>query len=765
MVTLKDVAKEAGVSIATVSCALSGTKSVRPATKAKILDAVEKLRYVPNAAARNLKSTSSKNIGVILPEMKNRFYTEIFDGLSNYLQNHGYFINIAFSNESPDIEQTKIDEFVSQNVAGLVLVTCQPSNVKFFRNHILQYQIPLVFLDREPEIVASSFLGFHNYDSAYHITETLLHRGIKDFAVMCGPTEFSTEQEIIQGCSDAITASHLDIAPPRICITNMTREDSFNGFMRSFSKALPETLFASSREIASGIQTALDYCGFSLPDNMILLSYSGESWANVYEKNGTFLIPRSTSSLGEAAARKLLQNIEAPALYEPASTRLPDLLKNRYESLPLPERISHPSAQEKKSAKKLRILAINNPTVNALQFLCSHFTQKTGIEIDIELEYNNLFNRISSSFEDITENYDCYTYDVPWLEYMVQNLCLADITQFVESTDFPRDHLFPENLRNCRVGTRYYGIPFSGGTQLLFYRKDFFESRDLQTEYQRQSSLSLRPPRTWKEYNAIASFFTRAKNPSSPTEFGASFAGALDIELSPEILIRLWAYGGSLWDSYQRPTIDTKETYAAFQSILDTIQYIPGSPFQSNIKQSVNDFCTGKTAMLITYSEFAQQISHGLKEHSIGRIGTYTLPGDHPASVGWNIGVNPFSPNREEIFSFLSWLCQWDTSYYLTVLNGASPVMAPYHNYELQRLYPWLSQTEISLSKATRRNTPYQKRRLVIPPKQIEQVLCDALKRVINDGLSIQDALSEGQREADHLFKTYGYPTAHKYNH
>ena len=91
--------------------------------------------------------------------------------------------------------------------------------------------------------------------------------------------------------------------------------------------------------------------------------------------------------------------------------------------------------------------------------------------------------------------------------------------------------------------------------------------------------------------------------------------------------------------------------------------------------------------------------------------------------------------------------------------------MAPYHNYELQRLYPWLSQTEISLSKATRRNTPYQKRRLVIPPKQIEQVLCDALKRVINDGLSIQDALSEGQREADHLFKTYGYPTAHKYNH
>lgn len=763
MVTLKDVAKEAGVSIATVSCALSGTKPVRPATKNKIMDAVEKLRYVPNAAARSLKSTSSKNIGVILPEMKNRFYTEIFDGLSSYLQNHGYFISIAFSNESPDIEQTKIDEFVSQNVAGIVLVTCQPSNASFFRTHILQYEIPLLFLDREAEILPGSFLGFNNYDSAYRITENLIQKGMQDFAVMCGSTDFSTEQEIIRGCSDALAASNRGLNSPRICITNMTREDAFNGFMRCYSKTIPEVLFASTREIASGIQTAVDYCGFSLPKNMILLSYSGDAWANAYEKNGIFLIPRSTSSLGERAARTLLQNIEAPTLFEPVSTRLPDLLNGKYDLLPLPDHVTRTSIQTGRSEKKLRILAINNPTVNALQFLCSHFTRQTGIEIDIELEYNNLFQRISNSFEDITENYDCYTYDVPWLEYMAQNLCLADITHFVEGSEFSKDHLFPENLRNCRIGDRYYGIPFSGGTQLLFYRRDFFESWELQKEYQRQSSLSLRAPRTWKEYNTIASFFTRAYNPSSPTEFGASLAGALDIELAPEILIRIWAFGGSLWDSYQRPTINTKENYAAFQSILETLPYIPGTPFQSDIKQSVQDFCEGKTAMLITYSEFAQQISSGLKEHSIGRIGTHTLPGDHPASVGWNIGVNPFSPNRDEIFAFLSWLCQWDTSFYLTVLNGASPVTAPYHNYELQKLYPWLSQTEISLSHATRRNTPYQKNRLVLPPKQIEQVLCDVLKRIVNDKLSIKEALEEGQENADHLFKTYGYPTFHRY--
>ena len=87
----------------------------------------------------------------------------------------------------------------------------------------------------------------------------------------------------------------------------------------------------------------------------------------------------------------------------------------------------------------------------------------------------------------------------------------------------------------------------SGGTQLLFYRKDLFENRELQAEYQKRSLISLRAPRTWKEFNDVAAFFTRKENPASPTEYGASFAGAIDEELAPEILIRLWACGGKLW--------------------------------------------------------------------------------------------------------------------------------------------------------------------------------------------------------------------------
>ncbi|MBQ1311362.1 MAG: hypothetical protein IIY55_05870, partial [Blautia sp.] len=89
-------------------------------------------------------------------------------------------------------------------------------------------------------------------------------------------------------------------------------------------------------------------------------------------------------------------------------------------------------------------------------------------------------------------------------------------------------------------------------------------------------------------------------------------------------------------------------------------------------------------------------------------------------------------------------------------------MIAPYRNNELQKLYPWLSYTEESLTCATRRNTPFRKKQLVLPSSKIESIICQALRRIVSDGLSIQEALLEAQKKADHLFRTYGYPVIHE---
>jgi multiple sugar transport system substrate-binding protein len=763
MATLKDVAKEAGVSIATVSCALSGAKPVRAETKARIMDAVEKLKYVPNASARNLKAASSRIIGVILPDMKSQFYAEIFDGLSACLQAEGYTINVAFSNSSPDIECSKIDEFISQNAAGLLIVTCQPQNSSFFQGHILDYQIPVIFLDRSPENLSASYIGFRNYQTAFRLTDALLKKGYRRISMICGPSSFSSERDSMQGCYDAMAALDPELKPEQICTTNMTREDAFNGYLRDFSKNRPEALIATSKEIASGAMAALEYCGLRVPENLLLFSYCEESWNHISQATGMYMTSRPAAQLGETAARELLKSIRSPALSEPVFLELEDWGVKDLPDFPPVSALRPPLSARISREQELKLLSVDAPTVRALQLLLEHFTRETGIPVTVTtVPQNRLLQIISHSVEYLTGSYDLYTYDVPWLEYMVQNLCLADITAFVESDSFQKNGLFPSSLRNCQLDGRFYGIPLIGGTQLLFYRRDLFENRELIREYQKQNRISLRPPRTWKEFNGTARFFTRSINSGSPTEYGTSFAGIIDEEMAPELLIRLWAFGGKLWDTYNRPTFDTSANRAAFESLLSTLRYVPENPFQASIPETVDDFCSGRTAMLITFSEYAQRISQELKANVLGRLGFHMVPGGHPASVGWNLGLNPFSPLREAAFRFLSWVCRRNTSFYLTVLNGASPVMAPYRNHELLKLYPWLAYTEESLANSTRRNSPYKKHALVIPQNKIEAILCQALRKTALEGISVSQALECAQEEADHLFRSYGYPVARR---
>ena len=85
-----------------------------------------------------------------------------------------------------------------------------------------------------------------------------------------------------------------------------------------------------------------------------------------------------------------------------------------------------------------------------------------------------------------------------------------------------------------------------------------------------------------------------------------------------------------------------------------------------------------------------------------------------------------------------------------------------YRNSELLKLYPWLVSTEESLQYAKRRNSPYRKNRLIIPVEQIEKIMCQALRKIYQGDISIEEALKAAQEEADHLFSMYGYPTIHE---
>lgn len=761
MTTLKDVAKDAGVSIATVSCCLSGMRPVKAETKARILDSIERLKYIPNASARNLKIASNKLIGVILTDIDNAYHSEIFKGLSAHFQNAGYTISVAFSNSSPEIECEKVDDFISQKVSGLIIITCQPQNTVFFQDRIISYNIPTVFIEQHPNILDNSvsFVGFNNYKTTYFLTSELIRNGYRDIALITGSILFPSEIECMDGYKAAFLDNNLPLNQDLICTTNMSKEDSFKTVMTSISKKSLQAVIATSENIALGAYEALEIRGFKIPDNVQLITFGEERWNKSGRLPGVIHTSRTAFTMGTQAAELLLQIIHSPLLFEDKNIIFADNITLSGLQLPPPEKLVPPSIIVKDEQQTLNILMVDLPTAHSAELISSDFMQKTGIPIHFEfVKQDELLNRIERDVNNSRNFFDIYMYDIPWLGYMVQNALVSDVTDFVDHSNFNPKFIFKEIMDNCVYENRYFGVPIIGGSQIMFYRKDLFENKEILKDFKQKFKVPLRPPRTWTEFNGVAEFFTRSCNANSPTEYGTTFADVIDEELAPEILIRLWSYGGKLWDKSNRVTMCTPENIRAFHSILQTLNYVEHPLFRKSISQTISDFSSGKTAMLLTYTEYAAQINESIHTNVIGRVGYEPVPGKTPVSVGWNFGLNPFSPKSDLAYKYFNWLCQHDTSYYMTIMDGQSPVIAAYHSHELLKLYPWMELTEKSFEYCNKRCGPYRPKSLIVPQNKIEAILCGVLSDILKRGLTVQEALEMGQTKMELLFRPYGYP-------
>lgn len=144
MVTLKDVAEKAGVSVSLVSYVLNGKKKVRPDTYQRIQDAVEELDYYPNLAASGLKTNSSKMIGVVVSDMMDAFFTEVLNKLEKDLLKLGYCMTICDSENNAKIERKCIRNLLAHSIDGLILIGTGDNDYTFLKNQ----KLPVVCVDR-----------------------------------------------------------------------------------------------------------------------------------------------------------------------------------------------------------------------------------------------------------------------------------------------------------------------------------------------------------------------------------------------------------------------------------------------------------------------------------------------------------------------------------------------------------------------------------------------------------------------------------------
>jgi multiple sugar transport system substrate-binding protein len=170
---------------------------------------------------------------------------------------------------------------------------------------------------------------------------------------------------------------------------------------------------------------------------------------------------------------------------------------------------------------------------------------------------------------------------------------------------------------------------------------------------------------------------------------------------------------------------------------------------------TVRDFYSGKTAMLITYTEYASKIMDAINRNIFGKLDFTFIPGRAPVSAGWNPGINIFSKKTEIAYQFFKWLYRKDVNYYLTVLDVQSTSIYPFQNNELLKLYPWMQITLDNLKYARKRN-PRTKNSIVIPWNKIEDIVYLNTGRMF-EGKPAADCLRAIDEAITSLMDVYGH--------
>jgi LacI family transcriptional regulator len=267
--TITDVARRAGVSTATVSRHLRGSQ-VRHAIA--IARAIEELSYIPNRAARSLKSGATLAIGVVVPDITNPFFAAVVKGIESVTRDSGYSVFLCNTEESADRERRVLAELWGK-VDGLILTPV--TETAEHHAELRRTGVPIVFLDSEPRGVGSfDSVLIDNEGGGRQAAEYLLELGHRRIAIISGPLDTTPGRGRYEGFTGALQAAGLELATEWVHIGDFREESARQATLRLLALSQPPTaIFAANNLMSIGTLRALHDLGVRVPDEISFIGF------------------------------------------------------------------------------------------------------------------------------------------------------------------------------------------------------------------------------------------------------------------------------------------------------------------------------------------------------------------------------------------------------------------------------------------------------------------------------------------------------------
>ena len=205
---MKDIARDLGVSVITISKVLRNHPDVGDETRERVLARVKELDYRPNLAARSLVTGRTYLVGLVVPDLLHPFFAEIAKSLSEALRESGYYLIVSSSDEDPDLEEQEINQLLARRLDTLIIASCRSTVELFFR--IEKQKTPYVLIDRNLPGLSANFVGVDDEAVGMLATRHLIDIGCRRIAHIRGP-ETSPGIRRVEGYKRALTQTGLKV--------------------------------------------------------------------------------------------------------------------------------------------------------------------------------------------------------------------------------------------------------------------------------------------------------------------------------------------------------------------------------------------------------------------------------------------------------------------------------------------------------------------------------------------------------------------------
>lgn len=326
MPTIREVAEQAQVSVATVSHVINRTRFVDPETQERVHQAIKTLGYRPNLLARSLRRRETHTIGLLVPDNANPFFAEFARVVEDAGFAQGYSVILCNSDRSETKEETYVDVLLAKQVDGLIVIS-STDRVDLLQR-VIDVGVPLVVFDRNLADLSVSQVLVANEEGGYLAGKYLVGLGHRRFACIGGPSDANPSWGRVLGFTRALREAGITLPPEAIVPGDFRYAGGEAGMHTLFDRALDFTaLFAANDLMAIGAMITLQRAGLRVPADVSVIGFD-----NILQ--GANMIPALTTieqpvnELGQATVRLLLDQI-LKRTTEPQSLTIPTRLIER----------------------------------------------------------------------------------------------------------------------------------------------------------------------------------------------------------------------------------------------------------------------------------------------------------------------------------------------------------------------------------------------------------------------------------------------------